>query len=466
MNIKNTLLFLACGAALVACDDETATLGVDMMPVSDIITKTYRTYDVVTRSYPVGDSVLARSSTSYIGRFTDPETGTMVKSDFLSQFHINEGFAFPDSIIGDSITSTDIRLYVNGFVGDSLTSFKVEVYELDSILDPNADYYSNINPQDFYDVHSKPIASKWFTLSDRTISDSVRWNKNYANSIRISLPREIGQQIYDGWRNHPEWFENTSTWIHSGLPCSKGVYYKLVSGDGAMAYIDVAHFSMYMRYYDKPLAKDTTGVCQLAATEEVIEATRFENTNLDELLADVNATYLKSPAGIFTQATLPVTQINYNDTINSAKLTFTRYNDLTQGTFKLSIPKNLLLVRMDDYLNGYFEKYTLPDSETSYLATFNPSNNTYQYPNIARLLSVMLQERKESIINGTPLSPNWDKILLIPIEAIYDNSATSKSLVRINHDFSMTSARLVGGETDRVSLEVMYSSFESKVYDK
>ena len=45
---------------LVACDDNTATLGVDMMPSQDLVTKNYQVYDVTTESYAVGDSVLAR----------------------------------------------------------------------------------------------------------------------------------------------------------------------------------------------------------------------------------------------------------------------------------------------------------------------------------------------------------------------------------------------------------------------
>ena len=50
---------------------------------------------------------------------------------------------------------------------------------------------------------------------------------------------------------------------------------------------------------------------------------------------DREAAYLKTPAGIFTLATIPIEEINAQDTINSAKLTFTRYNDTTQEKFKL-----------------------------------------------------------------------------------------------------------------------------------
>ena len=58
-------------------------------------------------------------------------------------------------------------------------------------------------------------------------------------------------------------------------------------------------------------------------------------------------------------ATLPVSQLNFNDTINSASITFTRYNDNIKNDFKLEIPKTLLMVRLDDYNDGYFEKYRI-----------------------------------------------------------------------------------------------------------
>ena len=160
--------------AIISCDDNTDTLGSDMMPSTDIVVKESRTYDVFTQSYSAGDSVLARSSKSYLGQFTDPETGTIIKSDFIAQFHCIDDFAFPDSIIDDSILSTDLRLFVTKYVGDSLATFKISVYPLTKIMNPDADYYTNIDPTQYCDTSEKPIAEKWFTLSDRTISDSER----------------------------------------------------------------------------------------------------------------------------------------------------------------------------------------------------------------------------------------------------------------------------------------------------
>lgn len=459
MKLKYLFAIFTLALALASCEDSSGTLGVDMMPTGDLIVKNYKTYGISTQSYPVGDSVLARSSISYLGRFTDPETGTTIKSDFLTQFHCTENFNLPDIIRGDSVTNIGIKLFISNFVGDSLATFKISAYELDKELDPNADYYTNIDPTKYYDTNKKPLTTKWFTISDRTISDSLRYanNKAKTTNISLSLPNEVGTKIIKAYREHPEYFKNTSTWIKSGLPGSKGFYFKLESGDGAVASIDICQMNLSFKYYDEGYKKDTTAMVQFAATEEVIQATRFENSNLDKLLTDTEATYIKSPAGIFTMATLPVDELSLNDTINSAKITFTRYNDKVSSNFRLGIPKNLLLVRLDDYLNGFFENYLLPDNRTSYITTYSSNTNTYTFNNVAKLVTKMLSEKR----NGKQ-TENWNKVLLIPVEKIETTDDVSKStiVVKLNHDFSMTSSRLVGGKNDKVAMEVIYTSFD------
>ena len=317
-------------------------------------------------------------------------------------------------------------------------------------MDADNDYYTDIDPEEYYDASQEPLAVKWFTIANRT-SESLTSSSSVSRYVSIPLPTEMGQEIYDTYLTNPDYFKNTQTFLQSGVPGSKGFYFKLESGDGAIAYVNVVQFNLHFRFYDSELDKDTLGVVQFASTGEVVQATRFKNSRLDQLMANTDVTYLKSPAGIFTMATLPTDQINVNDTINSAKLTFRRYNDVTDAAFKLSIPKTILLVRLDDYLNGYFENYSLADAKTSYLATFNASSNTYVFNNIARLITTIVREKK----NGTA-TENADKVLLIPVSTNYD---TSGNLVRLSHDFSMSSTKLVGGANDPVELNVIYSRF-------
>ena len=419
-----------------------------MMPASDTLKVFYNSYTANTQTYEVTEPILARTSTSYLGQFTDPETGTSMKADFIVQYHITElsGGLFPDNVVDDYVTEMEVLLYVNSFIGDSLASFKVSVYDLDTGLDSNADFYTDIDPTDYYDETSAPLASKWYTLSDRILEQSDREASGYLRSIRISLPREVGQAIYDAYKADKSKFSSTYQWLNSGLPCSKGLYFKLEYGEGAVAYIDFTEVRIKFNSYDE-YGNEVSKYTSLSSTEEVIEVTSFEGSDLSQLAADASCTYVKSPAGLFTQVTLPIDQLSVTDTINSASISFTRYNDTADSQFKLGIPQTLLMVRYDDYKNGFFEKYYVADDKTSYVTTFSSSNNSYTFSNIARLISVCLNER----LSGTN-SANYDKVLLIPVVTTYD---TSKNLVNLNHDFGFNQVRMVKD----TELNVIYSRF-------
>lgn len=440
--------FFAALSLLLSCTDETSTLGVDMMPSSDTLRVFYDTYATRTGTYEVTDPILARTSTTYLGRFTDPETGTSTQADFIAQYHITEsdGGLFPDNIIDNKITSMEIRLYISDFIGDSLASFKLSVYDLNKGLDSNADFYTNIDPTEYYDVDAEPLASKWYTLSDRILDKNEREEYGYKRSIRISLPSEVGQKIYDAYREDKSKFASTYMWLNSGLPCSKGLYFKLEYGEGAIAYVTFTEIRINFKSYDE-YGLETGYSTSMSSTEEVIEVTNFESSDLSSLASDETCTYLKSPAGLFTVVTLPIDQLSETDTINSASISFTRYNDKVQSPFKLGIPETLLMVRYDDYKDGFFEKNYVANDRTSYVTTFSNTGNTYTFSNIARLVSTCLSEKK----SGTN-SENYDKVLLIPVVTTYD---TTNKLVQLNHDFSFNQAKLVKDAT----LNVIYSRF-------
>ena len=60
--------------------------------------------------------------------------------------------------------------------------------------------------------------------------------------------------------------------------------------------------------------------------------------------------------------------------------------------------------------------------------------------------------------------PNWNKVILVPV-TVTKNTSTLQ-VVRIVHDMSLTSARLVrgqgNGDDNPVSISVIYSKFSDK----
>ena len=74
-------------AAIVSCSDNTSTLGNTLTMESDKYDVLTDTFDVSTRSIKI-DSVLSNSVYSYIGRLKDPETGSYITSDYMTQFNL------------------------------------------------------------------------------------------------------------------------------------------------------------------------------------------------------------------------------------------------------------------------------------------------------------------------------------------------------------------------------------------
>lgn len=453
--MKKLFVFaLIIAGLLIACDDSTGNLGADLMPAHDIVQPFETSYFATSKTVPAGN-VLARSSTSYLGRFTDPETGTSIKSDFLAQFRCNDLSSMSDSIVGDTVKSVDLHLYIYDYIGDSLQAMKISVYPLDSLLDPNKDLYTDIDPTQYYDTTKEPIAEKWFSIADYGITDSARWDREHYKEIHVTLPNKVGQDLIDAYKKNHDLFTDYYTFVNSGLVGTKGFYFKLEAGDGAIAYIDIVNFSITYDGYDKEtstLQKDKR--CTFASTEEVVQATRFDNSNLQKLLDDTSCTYLKSPAGLFTEITLPIDEFlaseHATDSINRVSLKLTRYNDREESNFKLSIPQNILLVRVDEYPN-YFEKYTVADGRTSFLTTYKSADNTYDFSNIVRLVNTMMEERRSG-----HYSPDYNKVYIIPVEPTTD---TSGNLVKLCHSFSMSSTRLVGGQ-DKIKMNVVYTHYK------
>ena len=76
--------FLLAAFSMVACDDTTDTLGSSITNKVDNLTITDATYNVETQSLVAGP-VLSKSNNGIIGRVKDPETGTYLTADYMTQ---------------------------------------------------------------------------------------------------------------------------------------------------------------------------------------------------------------------------------------------------------------------------------------------------------------------------------------------------------------------------------------------
>ena len=545
------------------CDDNTAGLGLGMFPGSDQnINGKLSTFDVTTESVHAG-KIYAMTNVGYVGKFTDETFGTY-QAGFLAELNCPSGMTFPgvydgtaldeekkatrvmvgddnednkdvtfirddnNKIIGN-IHTIELYLWYSSYFGDSLTACRLSVYELSENLDTEHAYYTNINPENYYD-HADPnslLGTKAYTAVDLSVKDSIRNLSTYVPSVHVSFrdeaAKEIGKEIIKKANELGVNLDNKEF-----RKIFKGIYVKSDYGDGTVLYINQAQMNVVYKCYavdtitgvklqkkvaENGVYKDSTyyGYRTFATTREVIQANQLENDKaaIQNCINKSEWTYLKSPAGIFTQLTLPVSQIAeklQGDTLNAVKLGIPIYNETSDKKFGMSTPKNVLLIRKK-YKDSFFKGNQLSDGITSSLFTPTTTSFTqYTFNNITQMINDCLGDgEREKAEKSLPMTleiinslgekeekvvttieeweeySDWNKFILIPVLVTTDSSSSnsyygsSSNVISIQHDLKPGYARLKGGtnatnaslpkeEQDKykLKLEVVSTNFGTK----
>lgn len=461
--------------AISSCTESTDLMGNSLTSNINQYEITTDTFDVSTKSIKV-DSVLSRSVYSYIGRLKDPETGSYIVSDYMTQFHILENQAknlFPDATVledGDDFDfiadSCFVRIVVNSYQGDSLAAMKLKLRELSKPVEESGTYYTNFDPVKKGYVRMGDDAINQdvvYSMTDLTTSDSLRnvyRQKGYYETVDIPLNEEYidkdgyiynnyGTYIMQMYYSHPEYFKNSKTFTRNVCP---GFYLQCVDGLGVMT--EVAYTQLVIYYHFKKGEVNYIEYQSINASEEVLQTTHITNdqSRIDKLVADEECTYLKTPAGIYTEVTLPIEAIkngHENDSITSARIVFNRMHDTSNfSEIVLEEPTQLLMVERDS-LKTFFETNSVPNNKTSYLATFNTTQKTYTYNNISTLVNHMWSRRNTTA--------DWNKVVLIPVQV--ETSGTT-SATTVSNEMNVNSVRLVGGKKNKhtpVRISIIYN---------
>lgn len=476
--IYTVIAIMSC-ITIASCDDTTDSIGNSLTDNMDMLKVTTDTFNVATRSI-VADSVLSRSTTGYLGKIRDIETGNYITGDFMAQFSTLENYKLPekDSIIslqdGEVIAdSCSIRLFYTDYYGDSLATMNITAYEMNEPMKEGVKYYSNFDPIAEGLIRNDGMkVNKTYTLTDLSISDEDRADESsYTPNIKINLNKpytdkngvtynNYGTYIMRMYYEDPDRFKNSYNFIHEVCP---GFYFKTNDGIGSMAYITVSQLNIYFRYLNDSTYVGTTS---FSATEEVLQTTNISNDkqNIADLANDNTCTYLKTPAGIFTEITLPVDKItenHSNDTINTAKISLTRINNNTHDEYSLSAPSTLLMIPKDS-LYTFFENGDNVDYKKSFIATYSSSTNQYTFNNISGMITYMADIKKKGLAensNWLNEHPDWNRVVVIPVSVTTNSSS---QIVKIVHDMSLTSTKLVGGSEnpyEPIKINVIYSKF-------
>lgn len=453
-------------ALLYSCDDSTTGVG-DFVSNLDKIEASYDKYKVTSRTLRL-EKVYSRTNKAYLGKYTDPDFG-QYSADFITQINCPEKFELPEHL--KEITGASLELYYTDFYGDSLATLTVQVDTLNKIIEDSDTglYYTSYEPKDYYDETKTPLAVKTYAAVDMSVSDSLRNTSDYYPSIKIDLGKAFGERIQNLYTSKPEYFKDAYSFINNVL---KGFYVHTTQGDGSVVYIKDIWLRLNLDYY---VERESTGEIDslvqgntvLAASKEVLMSTRLgypeeqsdnSKDRLDELVDEKGHTYLKTPAGLCTEVTLPIDEIynderHKNDTLNSVTLSIKKYRyagDENSNTFTMGIPQNVLMVRKSD-INTFFEQNKTYDNKTSFLGTYSSNTNSYTFSKLNRLISNIFSE----IRSGEEYTEDRDKVLLIPVTTETDAEG---NIIGVSHDMEVNAAKLFGGEDgEELNIEIVYT---------
>lgn len=456
MKILRLLTVLVIAAlTFAACDDTTEGIGGSITNKIDNINISNSAFNVTTKSI-VADSVLSRNNTGLIGKMKDPETGNYVKGDYMTQLGVLPTFSVDTLDIkkanNGSIEADSCYLLVsyNASYGDTIAPMKVTAYEMTEPMREDQEYYSNYDAfKNGWVNENNPHWSSNYNLSNTSDVKNFKiyLNKEYKKDGKTY--KNYGSYILQTYAEHPKYFKTNFKFLHNVCP---GFYIKNVGGTGNMAKIWNTELIFYWKKTIKAKdgVTDSTGIGynRFDGTEEVLQLNKIENDteNLKKLASQEDWTYLKSPAGIFTEVTLPIEDImkgHEKDTLNTATISFPRLNnDNEDNPYNFATPSTILMVQKDS-LQSFFEKSKLADNRTSYTASYSSTGtykNAYTFQNIANLVSAMYKNKGKG--------KNWNKVVLVPVNVITTTQGYTTVISKINHDMSLASTRLIVGTND------------------
>lgn len=503
--------------AITSCDDTTDTIGKSVAPIADSLTTMATEYPVATKSV-LADNVVSRSSYGYVGCIKDPETNSYVKTNFMTQQHILYTSKFPgidtlyvpghcetktknltdaerkekcQNVVADSC---HLVLFYSSFYGDSLANMKFVAHELSKPYEESKTYYTDFDPFEENMIRNgentihEPISytlanTHYAATSDYRHCIIIPLNKPYTDkegNTYNNYGTYLMRQYYNEDAKHHSGYNSPYAFLHELCP---GFYLENTGGIGSMAYISNGSLVTYFRM--RTTRADTLRTYKqnssFGASEEVMQITTINQNEekLKSLVEQDDRTYIKCPAGIFTEVTLPVDSImqgHESDTLSTARIflpsLYNNYSGTTSenASYTLERPTTLLLVQADS-VASFFAKNEICDYRTNFLATYASSDNSngYTFSNVSSLITKMYKAKKASGLSDEAYEaqhPNWNKVHLIPVETTYSSttsSSSSSSLTKVANRMTIGSAMLAKG-TGKKGSPVMVSVIYSKFY--
>lgn len=452
------LLFIAIVTVFASCVDTLDKIGFTIQPENDRVSVGTDTLYVSSRTIQV-DSVFSRTKYPILGEYIDPVFGS-IRSEYVGEFYYPESQAFKDDAIIDSVRLT---VSYSSIIGDSLAPMRLAVYKVIGELPKNHDY-TNFDPRKKADM-SAPLGTQMFTGKNNTYRTEIYYSGNTTQEVRIyeiytKLPTSIGQSFLDEYKKPDHGaLKNTDT-FRKFFP---GLYITTNFGNSTILNVNLTSLNIFYNYIDPKGSSQKTDTIRtsefrLNITPEVTQINHIQNNNNRLLAPNNKGTFVKSPAGVNTEITFPISEIYSkltNRSLNLARFIVYALPEANQDEkVKLSPPDHLLLVNKDS-LKGFFENRRLHDNVTSFYASFNSETYSYNFGNIAAMINYYKQQKNEAFDLTYYLVPV--DITFTTTGASYYSQGTSTPTAIYNQ--MKPSAVMLENKPEKLKLDIIYSSF-------
>ena len=458
--IYKSLIITFIAVIAIACDDTLYQVGFSIQPEKDRLSVGIDTLQLYSRTVRV-DSVFTKTKYPVLGEYIDPIFGS-IKSEYIGEFYLSPEAEFKEGAIIDSVKAV---ISYTTMLGDSLAPMELSIYEVTKSLKGLNDY-THIDPTNFVDM-SLPLGKESFTGKNSTFRTISYTAQDFSTQtydeylINVDLPISIGERFLEEYKK-PGHGEMTST--DSFRDFFPGLYFTTTFGNSTIVRVDLTSLFVHYKYNDKDGSSEGTDTIRTDAfrlniTPEVKQINHISNKSDELLVDDPTHTFIKSPAGVNTEITFPISEIHENLKSQALNLVnFTVYalpNEIDNEMVKLNPPDYLLLVNKDS-LSGFFEKRRLRDNATSFLSEkFDANTYSYKFNNISTMINYYNQEYD---------GESYDLVYyLIPVDATFTStqqsyySAAQQVLTSIHNQMWPTAAML-DKRKGKLQLELIYSN--------
>jgi len=443
-----TLLILAItflAVAFIACDDDLNKIGSSIQPDGDDIMAGTDTVFIKAKTVSFKDSVYARTVYGLLGEYIDPVVGK-VKSDYLCEFYCPEDMKFEDRTF--SIDSIFLNTEFTYFTGDTVSPMGLSVFEVQNPL--QAFFFTSVKPEKYTGTNPELYGHSIFAIQD--VPDTVVSSTRY-RTIGTKLDIKLANDFYNEWEERPETFKDSD----SMREFFKGVYVTTTFGSGSLINVNYTEIKIHYKNYVRNVADTQDSVVysvfRLPVTGEVIQMNHVENEIPEELFTHNDTkTYMKTPAGVYTQITIPldsIARVGKDKTINAANF---RLKGFTEEEEKSGLirPAAVLLINSDSLYNFFYNR-RLPDNITSFVVNRSTAN-IYNFGNLATMVNHYIEKHKDKEV-----LPDLE-YLVIPITATYTTISSTSVLTDI-YNLMYPTSTIFRTDRNNMKMDIIYSKY-------